>query len=148
MSAYFNQKTKKWDANFSYKDYVNNSKKKMKREFQTKEEAEVWETEYKELCKKDMSKTFGEFYKNYESDIRPRVKASTWRSKEYVVKYKILPYFKDLPMSSIKPLDVLKWQNELLEMRNKKGSGLSGTYLKTIQSQLSAYLIMRYDIMI
>lgn len=148
MAAYYNQETKKWDVNFSYRDYENNSQKKMKRGFQTKEEAEAWETEYKELCKKDMSKTFGEFYKNYESDIRPRVKASTWRLKEYVVKYKILPYFKDLPMSSIKPLDVLKWQNELLEMRNKKGSGLSGTYLKTIQSQLSAYLIMRYDIMI
>ena len=81
MAAYFNQKTKKWDANFSYKDYENNSKKKMKRGFQTKEEAEVWETEYKELCKKDMSKTFGEFYKNYESDIRSRVKESTWRVK-------------------------------------------------------------------
>jgi|GEM_PF-2829557 len=29
MAAYFNQKTKKWDANFSYKDYENNSKKEM-----------------------------------------------------------------------------------------------------------------------
>ena len=138
MAAYYNQKTKKWDANFSYRDFENNSKKKMKRGFETKEDALAWEQSYKELCKKDMSKSFGEFYKNYESDIRPRVKASTWRSKEYVVKYKILPYFKDMPMSSIKPLDVLKWQNELLKMRNKEGKGLSGTYLKTIQSQLSA----------
>lgn len=39
---------------------------------------------------------------------------------------------KDMPMSSIKPLDVLKWQNELLQMQNKDGKGLSGTYLKTI----------------
>lgn len=85
-----------------------------------------------------MSKSFGEFYKNYESGIRPRIKESTWRTKEYVVKYKILHYFKDMPMSSIKPLDILKWQNELLEMHNKKGNELSGTYLKTIQSQLSA----------
>lgn len=108
MAAYYNQKTKKWDANFSYRDFENNSKKKMKRGFETKEDALAWEQSYKELCKKDMSKSFGEFYKNYESDIRPRVKASTWRSKEYVVKYKILPYFKDMPMSSIKPLDVLK----------------------------------------
>lgn len=28
MSAYFNQKTKKWDANFSYRDFENNSRKK------------------------------------------------------------------------------------------------------------------------
>ncbi|MDC7302245.1 site-specific integrase [Agathobacter ruminis] len=149
MAAYFNQKTKKWDANFSYKDYENNSKKKMKRGFQTKEEAEAWETEYKELCKKDMSKTFGEFYKNYESDIRPRVKESTWRSKEYVIKHKILPYYQDKPMNSIKPLDILKWQNELLEMHNKKGNELSGTYLKTIQSQLSAifnHAVRYYDL--
>lgn len=31
MSAYFNQKTKKWDASFSYRDFENNSRKKMKR---------------------------------------------------------------------------------------------------------------------
>ena len=138
MSAYFNQKTKKWDANFSYRDFENNSRKKMKRGFKTEEEALTWEKDFKEFCKKDMSKSFGEFYKNYESDIRPRVRPSTWRTKEYIVKYKILPYFKDMPMNSIKPLDILKWQNKLLVIQNKDGNGLSGTYLKTIQAQLSA----------
>ena len=96
-----------------------------------------------------MSKSFGKFYKNYESDIRPRIKESTWRTKEYVVKYKILPYFKDMPMSSIKPLDVLKWQNELFKIHNTKGNELSGTYLKTIQSQLSAifnHAVRYYDL--
>lgn len=121
MAAYFNQKTQKWDANFSYRDFENNSKKKMKLGFKTEEDALAWEKSYKEQCKKDMPKSFGEFYKNYESDIRPRIKESTWRTKEYVFKYKILPYFKDMPMSSIKPLDVLKWQNELFEMHNTKG---------------------------
>lgn len=43
MAAYFNQKTKKWDANFSYRDFENNSKKKMKRGFETKEDALAWE---------------------------------------------------------------------------------------------------------
>ena len=138
MTAYFNEKTKKWDANFTYRDFENNSRKKMKRGFETEEGALAWEAEHKELCKKDMSKSFGAFYKNYESDIRPRVKESTWRSKEYVVKYKILSYFKDMPMNSIKPIDILKWQNELLKMQGKSETELSGTYLKTIQSQLSA----------
>lgn len=138
MAAYFNQETKKWDANFTYRDFENNSRKKMKRGFETEEDALTWKIEYKELCKKDMSKSFGEFYKNYESDIRPRVKENTWRSKEYVVKYKILPYLKDMPMNRIKPLHILRWQNELLKMRDKDGNELSGTYLKTIQSQLSA----------
>ena len=52
-------------------------------------------------------------------------------------------------MNSIKPLDILKWQNELLEMHNKKGNELSGTYLKTIQSQLSAifnHAVRYYDL--
>ena len=39
MAAYFNRKTKKWDANFAYRDYENNSRKKMKRGFETEEEA-------------------------------------------------------------------------------------------------------------
>ena len=77
MVAYFNQKTQKWDASFSYRDFENNSKKKMKRGFKTEEDALAREKSYKEHCKKDMTKSFGEFYKNYESDIRPRIKEST-----------------------------------------------------------------------
>lgn len=52
-------------------------------------------------------------------------------------------------MNSIKPLDILKWQNELLEMYNKKGNELFGTYLKTIQSQLSDifnHAVQYYDL--
>lgn len=52
MAAYFNQKTQKWDANFSYKDYENNSKKKIKRGFKIEEDALAWEKSYKEHCKK------------------------------------------------------------------------------------------------
>lgn len=61
MPAYFNQKTKKWDANFSYRDFENNSRKKMKRGFKTEEEALTWEKEYKELCKKICLRLLGSF---------------------------------------------------------------------------------------
>lgn len=149
MAAYFNERTKKWDANFSYRDFENKSRKKMKRGFKTAEEAMAWEEEFKELSKKDVSKPFGVFYLNYENDIKPRIKASTWRTKEYIVKYKILPYFKEMPLNSIKPIDILKWQNQLLQMKDENGKELSGTYLKTIQSQLSAifnHAVRYYDL--
>ena len=44
----------------------------------------------------------------------------------------ILPYFKDRPMNSITPSDIIQWQNE---MRTK---GFAQTYLRMIQNQITA----------
>ena len=40
--------------------------------------------------------TFGEFWKLYIEDAKPRVKLNTWLTKENIVEKKILPYFKNL----------------------------------------------------
>lgn len=41
-------------------------------------------------------------------------------------------------MSSITPQQIIRWQNELINSRNKNGKPYSPVYLKTIQNQLSA----------
>lgn len=55
-----------------------------------------------------------------------------------MVNYKILPYFKNKRMNDITVRDVIKWQNELRSMRDEKGNPYKGTYLKTLNAQLSA----------
>lgn len=52
-------------------------------------------------------------------------------------------------MNEIKPIDVVKWQNELLKIRDDRGKGYSPTYLRTIHAQLSAifnYAIKYYKL--
>ena len=82
--------------------------------------------------------TFGSFYEIYERDKKARVKETTFETKSYVARDKILPYFKDRRMDEIKPKDVMEWQNELLNYRDEKGEPYSSGYLRTIHAQLSA----------
>ena len=66
--------------------------------------------------------TFGDFYKRYKEDVQPKVRENTWRSKEYVIEQKILPYFKDLVMREITPRDILTWQNEMRSLSTSDGN--------------------------
>ena len=61
-------------------------------------------------------------------------------TKEHIIRTKILPYFKEKRLSEIKPRDVIAWQNEMLNYRDKNGKAYSPTYLKTLHGQLSAIL--------
>ena len=63
--------------------------------------------------------TFEDFWKRYEADAKPQVRENTWKSKEYVVYLKILPYFKDLIMRDITPRDIVQWQNQMRESTDK-----------------------------
>ena len=67
-------------------------------------------------------------------DCQSRLKPTTFENKKYVIDLKVLPYFKDMPINTIEPSTVRKWQNELLSHENN----YSQTYLKTVNNQLSA----------
>jgi len=41
-------------------------------------------------------------------------------------------------MCDIRPRDIIRWQNKMLEGRNKQGKKYAPTYLKTLQLELSA----------
>src|SRR5699024_9113636 len=74
----------------------------------------------------------------FRSDIKPKLKLNTWLTKESIVKKKILPYFAKRKLSEITAKDIMRWQNEIREMRDWHGKPLSKTYLKTVHNQLSA----------
>lgn len=81
---------------------------------------------------------FREFYKVYESDKGPRIKASTWAFKRAVMNTTILPYFGEMRLKEISPQDVLRWQNDLMSYRDEKGRSYSVDYLRDVHAQLSA----------
>lgn len=82
--------------------------------------------------------TFESFVALYEKDIKPKLKLNTWLTKESIIQKKILPYFAKRKVSGITSKDIMRWQNEIREMRDCHGKPLSKTYLKTVHNQLSA----------
>lgn len=103
-----------------------------KRGFARKKDAEAYEEEFLKKGSRTCSMTFGSLVELYMDDMRPRLRATTIKSKEYLINLKILPYFQDLQVNDITPAHVRKWQSELLS------KNYSPTYVKTIYNQLSA----------
>ena len=137
MPAYKDPTTGTWFVKFYSKDWKGDNRQVKKRGFKTKKEALEFERNFKmkEECNLDM--TFGEFFKLYTEDMQSRLKRNTWLTKEHIVRTKILPYFQDMKMNEITASDIMKWQNELIAMKDKNGEGISPTYRKTIHNQLS-----------
>ena len=136
--SYMANNKKKWRAVYRYTDFTGKRRQTQKRGFNTKREAEFWLENKKKAENGQLNMTFGSFYEIYERDKKARVKETTFETKSYVARDKILPYFKDRRMDEIKPKDVMEWQNELLNYRDEKGEPYSSGYLRTIHAQLSA----------
>lgn len=76
-------------------------------------------------------------------DMGKRLKETTIENKEHIWRCKIEPYFGDLPINEITPSRIRRWQSEMIE------KGFKPTYLKSINSQLSAvmnYAVRFYDL--
>lgn len=85
-----------------------------------------------------MDSTFAAFYEVYEADMRLRLREHTWYTKSYMIEGKILPYFGNMRVDEIEPIDVVRWQNRLMAYRNEKGEPYAPTYLRSVNNQLSA----------
>ena len=82
--------------------------------------------------------TFESFIDTYTTDMKNRLKENTWHTKEHIIRTKLLPYFAKRKMNSIKPKDIIAWQNEMIKRRDERGEAYSPVYLKTVHNQLSA----------
>ena len=138
MAVYKDKKRGTWYTSFPYVDWTGKRCRKLKRGFLTKKEAQNWENHFKLQKANSLDMTFEDFYGIYEADVKPKIRYNTWCTKEHIIKTKILPYFKDLSMRDITQRDIIKWQNIMRESINNKGKEYTGTYLKTVQAQLSS----------
>jgi len=137
MGAY-KDKNGTWFASARYKNWAGETKRKMKRGFPTKREALLWEREFIATNEGNLEMNFSSFYDVYKANMANRLRQNTWQTKETIVEKKILPYFGDKQVCDIKPIDVLHWQNTIMEIRDENGVPYSPMYLKTIHIQLSA----------
>lgn len=138
MAAYKDEKRGTWYVSFHYYDWTGKNCRKVKRGFKTKREATEWEHHFRMKEASDLDMTFGEFVEAYTRDMKPKLKHNTWLTKEHILRTKLLPYFKDKKMRDIRATDIIQWQNEQISYRDAKGKPYAPTYLKTLQSELSA----------
>lgn len=132
-----------WRIQYRWKDYTGKSCKSQKRGFRTKKEAEEWYMQFMLQQSDDITMTLSKFWEVYKDDMKSRIRETTMRNKEYIVRDKILPYFGDTPLNEITAPKIRKWQSSLME------KGYKPTYLKTINNQLSAilnYAVNYYDL--
>ena len=140
MPAYKDEQHNTWYCQFYYEDWQGNKKKKKKRGFRTKKEAQEWENSFKVTSNADMEMTLGAFVEVYFQDKRGELKQRSIRNKRYMIDTHIVPYFEKKPMNSIKAADLIQWQNAI------RAKGYSETYLRMIQNQMTALFTHAYKI--
>ena len=132
MPAYKDEKTGSWYAKFYYEGFLGERKTKFKRGFETKKDALDYEREFLVMQQGSVSMKLESFVEMYFKDKEGRLKLRTVDTKRKLIEQKIIPYFAEKTLDEITPLDLMKWQNDLL---NK---GFKPTYLRMIQNQMTA----------
>ena len=134
MPVYKNEQLNTWYCKFYYTNWDGVKKQKMKKGFKTQKEAKAYERDFLSKAHASCDMSFKSLVELYFEDCRSRLKPTTLDNKQYVVNLKILPYFEKMPINTITPTTVRKWQNELISSEEN----YSQTYLRTINNQLSA----------
>ena len=69
MPAFKDKKRNSWYTAFYYTDWTGKRRKKLKRGFATKKEAQDWEKNFILEKSASLDMTFGDFYKRYEAEM-------------------------------------------------------------------------------
>lgn len=132
MPAYKDKERDTWYCKFNYKDWRGEKKTKLKRGFRTKKEAVEWEREFLQVQQADMDMELVAFVEVYFNDKATRLKERTIETKRTMIDAKIIPYFGKFKMNQVKPADIMKWQNDMINL------GYKPTYLRMLQNQITA----------
>lgn len=134
MPAYKNDKAGTWFCKFYFKNWQGVRQQKKKEGFSTKREAQEFEREFIAKAHASCDMTFASLVELYMADCKSRLKPTTYTNKQFLIDSKLLPFFKAMPLNTIIPATIRKWQGELLT----DPKGYSQTYLKTVNNQASA----------
>ena len=130
-----------WRTKLSYKDWTGTVKKHTKGGFLSEEETIVYEGKYLARVEPHINLNkmrFGEFIDRYILDKSASIRKTTLDKKISIIEKHIRPYLGKLIITEIKPIDILRWQNILKEMKDIEGKGYEDTYLRQIQNELNA----------
>ncbi len=130
-----------WTVRAYYRDFDGERKRKTKRGFKTKQAAKAWERDFEALHEGCADMTLHTFWTAYSEDMRPRLKVTTWATKESIMEKHILPTLGGYRLAELTPSVIMRWQTGLLEATDQRtGLHFSSTYLRTVENQLSAIL--------
>jgi len=149
MAVYKDEERATWYCSFHYNDWTGKNCRKLKRGFKTRREAVVWEQSFRNQQGANLQMTFKDFVDFYKRDRGPKLKEHTWENKDNLIKTKLMPYFAERKMSEIRGTDIIQWQNVMIAYRNEKGEPYKPTYLKSMQTQLTAicnHAVKFYDL--
>lgn len=125
MPAYKDEERKTWYVKFNYKDWTGKNKQKLKRGFKTKREALEFERMFLEsLQGVNTDMKFSQLAASFLEDTKSRKKIQTYENRELILRLHLLPVFGDMKVVDITPLQVRKWQNEMLQNPKVKDTTL------------------------
>ncbi len=140
MPVYKDEKRGTWYCSFYFTDWNGVRKKKKKSGFKLQREAKDFETDFLAQHQQDPTMSFKSLLELYNSDLNDRTRESTKDTKNNMIDTHILPFFKNYAIDEISPTVIRNWQNEMLSKTKKDGKPYSPTYLRSINSQLTAIL--------
>ena len=132
MPVYKDEQRDTWHFKCNYRDWQGETRTKLKRGFATKREAQQGEREFLDKQSSNMNMKLAAFVEVYFNDKGMRLKERSIMTKRTLIETKIIPYFGEKPMNEITAVDIIKWQNMLMNQE------YSPTYLRMIQNQLTA----------
>lgn len=132
MPAYKDKERGTWYCCFYYTDWQGEQQRKTKRGFAKQKDAKEWERAFLDKLQGTPQMTMESLISLYIADMRNRLRVSTMRNKEHMIRTKLLPYFGKMKIGDIKPTTVRQWQNQLMS------EDFAQTYLKAINNQLCA----------
>lgn len=141
LPAYKDKERGTWYAKFYYTDWKGEYKQKLKRGFRLEREAKEFERQFLLKASGSPNMTFQSLVELYYEDFEHRVRGSTQGTKKSMIETHVLPVFKSMIISEITNADIRRWQNLMLKKKNPKtGKSYKPTYLRSINSQLSAIM--------
>lgn len=132
MPAYKNKTAGTWYVKFYYTAYDGEKRQKKKAGFALKREAEAYEREFLQLRAFQPDMPFKAFYDVFKRDTEPKLRPGTIQTRFYLAKNHILPYFGEMPLSSIDARTVTVWHNSIIEQ------GFSPTHQHKLHKHLSS----------
>lgn len=121
MPTYKDEKTGLWYCKFVYTDWTGTKKQKKKKGFRLQKEAKQYELDFLSKTSNSCDMLFSDMVEIYMDDCKARIRPTTYKGKEDIIAVHIMPYFKNLKVNEIQPMNVRRWQTELMNnQRNYK----------------------------
>lgn len=93
MPVYKDEQRGTFFCSFYYTDWTGEKKKKTKRGFKLKRDAQAYERSFLEQTRGEPTMTFASLVELYQEDSKRRLRESTYKTKHARIQARILPFF-------------------------------------------------------